>query len=85
MTIQKEAPKGSMREAMPLTAAFIDELRQRWSPEKVDALLVKVKRGQAVGYFAELGADGQLRQWGKAPAGRTVAVVAGQLVRGGRS
>jgi hypothetical protein len=84
MTIQKEAPKGSLRDTMPITAAFIDELRQRWTPEKVDAVLRRAKAGQGVAHFAEIGADGELRQWGTAPAGRTVTVVDGVIVRGGR-
>lgn len=34
-----------MREAMPLTAALVDELRQVWGADRVNAL---IKRGQSL-------------------------------------
>lgn len=38
-----EKPGGAMRDAMPLTAALVDELRQAWGADCINAL---IKRGQ---------------------------------------
>jgi hypothetical protein len=67
---------GRLREAMPQCAAIVDELRQVFGREAIDRLLRAAGRGAPVLYLAELGADGELRQWGRAPSGR-VAVCGG--------
>lgn len=76
-------PAVDLRATMPLTAALVDELRAAFGRPAVDAMLKRCAKGQARAYFAELGADGQLREWGRAPSGTRAVVVAGGLRMGG--
>lgn len=74
----------SLRDVMPQTAALIDELRAQFGREVIDTIVLAGKRGRPVFYAAELGPDGQLREFGTAP-GRRRAVVdtAGKVVMHG--
>ena len=73
----------ALRATMPETAALVDALRQVWGAERTDELLRTARRGWAVFYAAELGADGVLREWGWAPSGRRARVVGGVVVMPG--
>ena len=76
---------GDMRATMPQTAEMIDGLREAFGRTVIDAILRATSRGRPQAYFAELGADGQLREWGRAPGGGRAAVVGGQLVMEGKA
>jgi len=69
---------------MPETAALVDELRAALGATIVDAILRATRRGGRSFYAAELGADGVLREWGRAPSGRRAVVQGGQVVLAGR-
>lgn len=47
--------KGSMREQMPITAAWIDELRQAFGKESIDGQIRKAMRGEPVFFASENG------------------------------
>jgi len=68
-----------MRQSMPKAAALVDELRQSLGPALVDRLLLAAKRGAPVFYVAEVGSDGQLREFGRAPSGQRVIVMDGLI------
>lgn len=70
---------------MPETAALVDELRAALGATIVDAILRATQRGGRAFYAAELGADGTLREWGRAPSGRRAVVQGGQVVLGRRA
>ena len=72
---------------MPLTAAIVDDLRQALGAGVVDAILRGTRQGRPMFYAAEVGADGQLREWGRAPSGQRGVVVDGVVVLadGGRA
>ncbi len=63
---------------MPETAAFIDGLRKELGQAYVDRLLMAGKQGKPGCYFAEVGPDGQLHEFGT-PATRRAQVVDGKL------
>jgi hypothetical protein len=63
---------------MPETAAFIDGLRKELGQAYVDKLLIAGKQGKPGCYFAEVGPDGVLREFGT-PASRRAQVVDGEL------
>ncbi|WP_287880455.1 hypothetical protein [Acidovorax sp.] len=69
-----------LRATMPQTAELIDGLREAFGRTVIDAILRATSKGRPQAYFAELGADGQLREWGRAPSGRRAAVVDGRVV-----
>lgn len=75
--------KGSMREVMPETAAFIDACRAQFGRDVIDAIIMRAKRGDPVFHAAEIGPDGQLRQFGTARRGQVVSVSGGKVVRRG--
>jgi hypothetical protein len=64
-----------LRERMPIAAAFFAELRQAWGQEQTDRWLRKAAAGQPVGYFAEIGADGRLHEFGRTRDGRRATLV----------
>jgi hypothetical protein len=66
-----------MREAMPQVAGMVDELRQVLGAQLIDGLLLRAKRGAPVFYAAEIGADGVLREFGRAPSGQRVIALGG--------
>jgi hypothetical protein len=72
-----------LRERMPIAAAFFAELRQAWGQEQTDRWLRKAVAGHPVGYFAEIGADGALHEFGRTREGHGARVVA--MADGGRS
>lgn len=47
--------KGSMRDQMPITAAWIDELRQAFGKESIDGQIRKAMRGEPVFFASENG------------------------------
>lgn len=73
-------PGESLQDHMPQTAGLVDELRDVLGATIVDAILRATVRGGRGFYAAELGADGVLRDWGRAPSGRQAAVQGGQVV-----
>lgn len=76
-----EARAGAgMRGQMPQCAAMVDGLREAFGQTVIDAILRATSKGQRRAYFAELGADGQLHEWGRAPSGRRAEIVEGRLV-----
>lgn len=76
---------GSLRSVMPQTAAWIDWLRAELGQEVVADILRRAKAGKAVGYFAEVGPDGVLREWGTPAPGRRAQLVEGNVHLGGSS
>ncbi len=44
--------KGSLREKMPATAAFIDELRRVFGKDEIDSILRKAMRGEPDSFYA---------------------------------
>ena len=76
-----EQKNGSLRDVMPQTAEFIDQVRQAFGRERVDAILLRAKCGLGGFHAAEIGPDGQLREFGSSLDGRRFAVVDGQLQR----
>ena len=71
---------GDLRATMPQTAEMIDGLREAFGRTVIDAILRATSKGRPQAYFAELGADGQLREWGRAPSGRRAVVVGDRVV-----
>ena len=69
-----------LRATMPQTAEMIDGLREAFGRTVIDAILRATSKGRPQAYFAELGADGQLREWGRAPSGRRAAVQGDRVV-----
>ena len=74
-----------LRATMPKTAEMIDGLREAFGRTVIDAILRATSKGRPMVYAAELGADGQLREWGRAPSGRRAVVVGGQPVMEGKA
>ena len=68
---------------MPQTAEMIDGLREAFGRTVIDAILRATSKGRPQAYFAEMGDDGQLREWGRAPSGRRAVVVGGRPVMEG--
>ena len=71
---------GDLRATMPQTAEMIDGLREAFGRTVIDAILRATSKGRPQAYFAELGADGQLREWGRAPSGQRALVVGDRVV-----
>jgi hypothetical protein len=70
--------QGGLRQAMPVVASMVDELRATLGPALVDGLLRRAKQGAPVFYAAEV-VDGQVREFGRAPSGQRVILMGGQL------
>jgi hypothetical protein len=51
------AIKGSMREEMPVTAAFIDRMRQAFGAEHIDGQIRKGMKGEPVFWASENGQE----------------------------
>lgn len=49
--------KGSLRETMPLTAAFIDGLREMCGKDEIDDIIRRGMRGEPVFYARENGVE----------------------------
>ena len=71
--------KGSLREAMPVTAEIVDWLRLQLGKEAADRIVLKGKGGKGGFYVAEVGPDGVLREFGSTRAKRRAGMVDGQL------
>jgi hypothetical protein len=76
-----EQSKGSLRDVMPQTAQFIDQLRAELGRDRVDAILLRAKAGRGGFHAAEIGPDGQLREFGSSRDGTRFTVVAGKVER----
>ena len=77
---------GALREAMPRTAALVDELRRALGVEWADRLVRAGMQGKPAFYAAEVCGDGTVREFGTSPSGQRPALRDGSLVwpeRGG--
>ena len=54
----------SMREVMPMTARWVDELRAELGQEKADAIVKRGMQGKGGFWACETGPDGVVRQVG---------------------
>lgn len=70
----------SLRGVMPQTAEIVDWLRAELGREHADAIIAKGRAGKGGAYFAEIGPDGVLREFGSASDGRRVELHGGRLV-----
>lgn len=71
---------GDLRATMPQTAEMIDGLREAFGRTVIDAILRATSNGRPLAYVAEVGADGQLHEWGRAPSGGRAVVVGDRVV-----
>lgn len=76
----KDRSKGSMRELMPGTAALVDELRQAFGQAHADRIVRDAMQGKPTMYAAEVGPDGVLREFGRAPSGQRAVMQDGALL-----
>lgn len=67
--------KSGLREEMPQVAAWIDELREAFGRELVDAQIKAGLQGKGTFYATETGPDGQTRTVGSPEACRPAMVV----------
>lgn len=70
---------GRLRDTMPEAAALVDELRAALGAAVVDRAIKAAGKGGSAFYVAELGADGQLREFGRTASGQRAHVAAGAV------
>jgi hypothetical protein len=61
--------QGSLRELMPQTAAWIDQLRDAFGREFIDRQVLGGKQGKGTFWARETGPDGVTREFGSRPTG----------------
>jgi hypothetical protein len=71
--------QGSLREVMPQTAAWVDELRAVLGREWADRIVLRGRSGKGGFYAAEIGPDGVFREFGSAPSRRRCEAVDGKV------
>jgi hypothetical protein len=59
--------EGSLRGLMPQVAEWIDDLRQVFGREVIDAIVLNGKRGHGTFWARETGPDGKTREFGSRP------------------
>lgn len=64
-TMTMATTKDGMRELMPVTAQWVDQLRAELGAERIDAILRKAMKGQGGFWARETGPDGVVREFGR--------------------
>jgi len=64
---------------MPKTAELVDQLREAFGAEHIDGLMRQGKVGRGGFWAAEVGPDGELRQYGSRSDGKRAELVDGRV------